>query len=78
MRQTTKVKKWVAEITEISLLLVALGVVVAIIFGDAVPFVDGIVTNLMGILETLGENGLIGLAALGIVVYLFRRGKVFA
>lgn len=78
MRQATKVKKWVAEIIEISLLLVAFGVVVEILFGDAVPFVSGILPNLMGVLSTLGENGLIGLAALGIVVYLFRRGKVFA
>ncbi|MHC4541372.1 MAG: hypothetical protein ACYS74_16590 [Planctomycetota bacterium] len=78
MRHSTKIKKWVAEITEISLLLVAFGVVVEILFGDAVPFVGGILTNLMGLLGTLGENGLVGLVVLGIVLYLFRRGKVFA
>ena len=60
------------------LLLVALGIVVEILFGDAVPLFGGIMTNLMGLLSTLGENGFIGLAALGIVLYLFRRGKVFA
>lgn len=78
MHNFKKIKKWVAEITEISLLLVALGVVVEILFGDAVPLFGGIMTNLMGLLSTLGENGFIGLAALGIVLYLFRRGKVFA
>jgi len=78
MHNFKKIKKWVAEITEISLLLVALGIVVEILFGDAVPLFGGIMTNLMGLLSTLGENGFIGLVALGIVLYLFRRGKVFA
>lgn len=78
MHNFKKIKKWVAEITEIFLLLVALGIVVEILFGDAVPLFGGIMTNLMGLLSTLGENGFIGLAALGIVLYLFRRGKVFA
>jgi len=78
MRNSTKVKKWIAEIIEISLLLAAFGVVIEILFGDAVPLCGRVMTNLMGLLGTLGENGFIGLAAVGIVVYLFRRGKVFA
>jgi hypothetical protein len=73
-----KIKKWVAEIIEISLLLVAFGIVIEILFGSAVPFGSGIMMNLIVLLSTLGENGFIGLAVLGIVVYIFRRGKVFA
>jgi hypothetical protein len=42
------------------------------------PLFGGIMTNLMGSLIALGENGFIGLVALGIVIYLFRKGKVFA
>jgi hypothetical protein len=34
--------------------------------------------NLIEMIRTLGENGIIGLAVLGIVVYLFRRTKAFA
>ena len=78
MRNFKKIKKWIAEITEISLLLVALGIVVGILFGSIVPLGSGIMMNLIGLLSTLGENGFIGLAVLGIVVYIFRRGKVFA
>ena len=78
MRNSTKIKKWIAEIIEISLLLAAFGVVIEILFGDAVPLCSRVMTNLMGLLGTLGENGFIGLAALGIVVYLLRRAKVFA
>ena len=78
MRNLKKIKKSVAEITEICLLLIALGIVVEILFGDAVPLFGGIMTNLMGLLGTIGESGFIGLVALGIVLYLFRSGKVFA
>ncbi|MHC4539272.1 MAG: hypothetical protein ACYS74_05760 [Planctomycetota bacterium] len=78
MRHFKKIKKSIVEITEISLLLVAFGIVVEILLGNAVPFFGGIITNLIGLLSTLGENGFIGLAVLGIVLYLFRRSKVFA
>lgn len=78
MRKSTKVKKWVAEILEISLLLVAFGVVIEILFGDAIPLWGRVMTNLMALLGAVGENGFIGLATLGIVVYLFWRSKVFA
>jgi hypothetical protein len=78
MQNVTKIKKSLAGMIEICLLLVALGVVVEILFGSEVPFWGGIMTNLLGLISTLGENGLVGLAALGIVLYLFRRGRVFA
>jgi len=78
MRSFKKIKKSIAEITEITLLLVAFGIVFEILFGGAVPLFGGIITNLIGLLNTLGENGLVGLAVLGIVLYLFRRSKVSA
>ncbi len=73
-----KIKKWIGEIIEISLLLVAFGIVIEILFGSVAPLGSGIMINLIEILKTLGDNGFVGLAALGIVVYIFRRGKVFA
>ena len=73
-----KIKKWIGEIIEISLLLVAFGIVIEILFGSVAPLGSGIMINLIEILWTLGENGFVGLAVLGIVVYIFRRGKVFA
>ena len=78
MRNVTKMKKSLAGMIEIALLLVALGVVVEILFGSDVPFWGGIMTNLIGLLSTLGENGFIGVVAVGIVLFLFRRGRVFA
>ena len=68
-------KKWLGEITEICLLLVALGIIIEILFGDTVPFFGGIVKNLTGLLATLGQNGLVGLIALAIILYLFSKKK---
>jgi hypothetical protein len=73
-----KIHEWITEITEISLLLIAFGVVAEILFGSVVPIGSRIMTNLIGSLGTLGESGFAGLVALGIVVYIFRRAKVFA
>lgn len=78
MSNSRQIKKSIADITEITLLLAAFGVVIEILFGDTVPVFGSVLTNLMRMLHTLSENGLIGLVALGIVVYLFRRGKVLA
>ena len=72
-------KRWIGEITEIALLLIALGIAVEILFGATVPFFGGrIVTNLTALLNTLGENGLVGLIALGIILFLFHKKKAVA
>ena len=78
MQYFDEIKKWIGEITEISLLLIAFGVVLEILFGSAVPFFSGIVANLTGLLNTLGENGFVGVVVLGLVVYLFQRKKAVA
>ena len=78
MRYLEEAKRWLGEITEIALLLVALGIVVEILFGPEVLFFGGIVTNLTGLLNTLGKEGLAGLIALGIIIVLFQRRRVVA
>jgi hypothetical protein len=76
MQFFTEIKKWLGEITEIALLLIALGVAVEILFGtNTVPFFGQVVANITQILKVLGENGLVGLIALGIIVYLFNKKK---
>ena len=73
-----EVKKWLGEVTEILLLLIAVGIAVEILFGKAVPFFGGIVVNLTALLNTLGDNGLVGLIALSIILWLFHRKKAVA
>jgi len=74
-----ELKKWLGEVTEIALLLIAIGIASEILFGTAVPFFGGtIVANLTALLNTLGENGLVGLIALSIILFLFYRKKAVA
>jgi hypothetical protein len=76
MQFFTEIKKWLGEITEIALLLIALGVAVEILFGtNTVPFFGQVVGNITGLLKTLGDNGLVGLIALGIIIYLFNKKR---
>jgi hypothetical protein len=79
MRVLEELRKWLGEITEIALLLIALGIAVEIIFGDKGAFFgNSIVNNLTVLLRTLGDNGLVGLIALGIILFLFHRKKAVA
>ena len=76
MRFMEAIKKWLGELTEIALLLIALGIVAEILFGASVPFFGGIVANLTKLIGDLGQYGLVGLIALAIIIYLFRKRTV--
>ncbi len=78
MQFLVELKKWLGEITEISLLLIALGIAIEILFGNTVPFFGGVVANLTSLLKILGDNGLVGLIALGIILFLFYRKRATA
>jgi hypothetical protein len=71
MKSLQGVKKCIGEVIELSLLLIALGIVVEILFGSAVPFVGGVVTNLVGLVDSLSKSGFAGFVALGVILYLF-------
>ena len=59
---------YVKKLTEAGVALLALGIVMQIIFGKVVPFVGGdIVGNITAIVASLGEQGLVGLVALGVI-----------
>ena len=75
MNFLTEIKKWLGEITEIALLLVALGIVVEILFGQSVPFFGGVLANLTTLISSLGQNGLVGLIALSVILWLFYRKR---
>jgi len=69
-------KRFLREVVEVGLLLIAVAVVLQVIFGTAVPFVGGdIVGNLLGIISTLGDGGLVGLISVAIILYLINRNS---
>ena len=68
------IKSWLKQITEVGLLLIAAAVVLEVIFGSAVPFIGvGILDNIIAITAKLGQDGLIGIIAIGIIVWLYLR-----
>lgn len=68
-----QVKAIINKIVDIGLSLVALAIVATVLFGASLPFFGGVVRNLIGIVNDLGANGLAGLIALGIIVWLFAK-----
>ena len=67
----TTVKNWLKEITEIGILLVAVGIVLEVVFGKAVAFLGAnVVGNIIGIVKALGNEGLVGLMSLGVIAWL--------
>ena len=68
------IKSWLKQITEVGLLLIAAAVVLEIIFGSTVPYIGiGILDNIIAITAKLGQDGLIGIIAIGIIVWLYLR-----
>ena len=75
MNHFEQIKRWIREITEISLLLVGLAVVIEILFGDTMPVFGAVVGNLVTLLGSLGEEGLIGVIAVGFILFVLFRKK---
>jgi hypothetical protein len=66
------VKAWIGALTELGLLLLALGIVCALLVGGQnLPFFGNVAANIMAFVKDLGANGLVGLIALGIILWLF-------
>jgi hypothetical protein len=51
----------IGSLTGIIVSLVALGVAAGVVFGSGVPFVGGVLDNLLNLVNTLGGEGLVGL-----------------
>ena len=59
---------WIRQLTELGLAVIALGVVLQIIFGAAVPFLglDG-VGAVVALVKQFGNEGLVGLVAVWVL-----------
>ena len=59
---------WIRSLTEAGLALIALGVVLQIIFGAAVPFIGlDVIGSVTGLVKDLGSEGLVGLVAIWVL-----------
>ncbi len=56
------------KLTELAVALLALAVVVQVVFGTAVPFLNvDVVGNLTKVIAALGSSGLVGLIAVAVL-----------
>ena len=64
-------KSVIAQLIDIGMSLVALAIVLSILIGGTLPFFGSVVTNLTGLVNALGSNGLVGLIVVGMIMWLF-------
>jgi hypothetical protein len=76
MDRLATVKGWIGALTDIGLMLLALGIVAALLAGPNAPFIGNPVGNIVALVKDLGSNGLVGLIALGIILWLFSNRRV--
>jgi len=76
MDSIARIKSWIGGITDIGLMLLALAIVAALLVGNNLPFFGGVVSNILAMVKDLGANGLVGLIAVGIILWLFSRRQL--
>ena len=77
MDAISTIKSWIGGLTEIGLMLVALGIVAAVLFGGGnLPFFGNIVGGIISLVKDIGSNGLAGLIVLGLILWLFNRRQL--
>ena len=68
------IKSWLRQIAEVGLLVIAAAVVLEIIFGSPVQFVGlSILDNITALTRELGEQGLVGIISIAIIIWLYLR-----
>ena len=70
------IKNWIGALTDIGLMLLALAIVSAVLVGPQLPFFGAVVGNLIALIGDLGKAGLVGLIAVGVILWLFANRRL--
>ena len=69
-----KVSGWIKSLTNVGLGLIALGVVLQILLGAAIPFMPmDVVGSVVGLVKSLGSEGLVGLVAIWVLWGIYQK-----
>ena len=69
-----QISGWIKQVTNIGLGLIALGVVLQILFGAAVPFIGlDVVGSVVELVKSLGSEGLVGLVAIWVLWGIYQK-----
>ena len=69
-------KAWIGALTDIGLMLLSLAIVASLLVGGTLPFFGGVVGNIVALVKDLGSNGLVGLIAVGVIMWLFSKRSI--
>jgi len=61
----------ITSLTKVVISLLGLGIVVSLLGGN-VPFVSGIADNIVGLVQSLGDAGIVGLVAAIIILGFYK------
>ena len=59
------------QLTSVVIALLGLGIVVSLLGGN-VPFVGGVADNIVGLVQSLGDAGIVGLVAAIVILNLYK------
>ena len=76
MKVIESIKAWIGAITDVGLMLLALAIVATLLVGGNLPFFGAVVSNIVALIKELGANGLVGLIAFGLIIWLFSKRSV--
>lgn len=69
------IRKWAAELAEVGVSVIALGIVLEVLFkGVAIPFMPpvSVIGNVTAIITALGSQGLVGLVAVWVLYHIWK------
>jgi len=61
----------ISSLTHVVIGLLGLGIVVSLLGGN-VPFVGGVADNIVGLVQSLGDAGIVGLVAAIVILNLYK------
>ena len=70
----SRIKQILREIIDFGLLLIAIAIILEVLFGPSSPFLgQNITQNLVGLINQLGSEGVVGIISVAIIIYLWNR-----
>ena len=67
-----KIKSYLKQVTDVLLVVVAVALLLGVLFGPNAPFVGVVYSNLVTILDTIGDSGVVALISL-IIIFLVNK-----
>ena len=67
-----KIKSYLKQVTDVLLVVVAVALLLGVLFGPDDPFVGAVYSNLVTILDTIGDSGVVALVSL-IIIFLLNK-----